>query len=68
MEPMAVSILHHARIWRMSIPSIGAPATKFQHNTEWFYTLPMSNQPMMTLASDPGFVERMTMERRSRDV
>jgi hypothetical protein len=68
MEPIASSILHHARIWRMSIPCFNPPNTRFQTTTNWFYTLPMSNQPMMTLASDPGFVERMTMERRSRDV
>ncbi len=68
MEPMAVSILHHARIWKLAIPSTGAPNTRFQPDTDWFYTLPASNQPMLTLAEEPDFVSRMTMERRSRDV
>ncbi len=68
MEPMAVSLLHHARIWRMSVTSHSAPNTRFQPNTSWFYTLPASNQPMVTLAEEPDFVSRMTMERRSRDV
>lgn len=68
MEPIASSVLHHCRIWRMSIPAKNAPNTRFQNNPDWFYTLPMSNQPMVTLASEPDFVSRMTMERRSRDV
>ena len=68
MEPIAASMLHHTRIWKMAVPVTNVPNTRIQTNEDWFYTLPPSNQPMMTLASDPGFVERMTMERRSRDV
>ena len=75
MEPIAASILHHCRIWVIAIPCQKAPATEFMAtgsatdpNHGWFYNLPPSNQPMLTMRDDPGFVERMTMERRARDV
>ena len=70
MEPMAISLLHHCRVWRMAVPVVmGVGTAVFQSaDTEWFYTLPASNQPMLTLAEKPDFVSRMTMERRSRDV
>ena len=70
MEPIACSILHHARIWIFSYPiASGTPGEwVFDESSAAFYTLPMSNQPMVTMRDDPGFIERMTMERRSRDV
>ena len=70
MEPMAVSILHHARVWILTWPiQSGTPGEwVFDESTEAFYTLPMSNQPMLTMREDPGFIQRMTMERRARDV
>lgn len=70
MEPIACSILHHARIWIFTYPIQSGTAGEwvFNEGTEAFYTLPMSNQPMVTMRDDPGFIERMTMERRSRDV
>jgi len=70
MEPMAVSTLHHARIiicsYPMNIGTVGEFTIKTGQNA--FYTIPPSNQPMLTMAQDPGFVERMTLERRARDV
>jgi hypothetical protein len=70
MEPMAVSTLHHARIWIVSVPLNNSTPGEFTiaQNANYFYTLPPSNQPMLTMAQDPGFVERMTLERRARDV
>jgi len=73
MEPPAVSILHHARIWVLTVPCANSPNTIFLSTgapptNDWFYSLPPSNQPMLCLAEDPGFVERMTFERRSKDV
>jgi len=70
MEPMAVSVLHHARVWILTWPIASGTAGEwvFQESTESFYTLPASNQPMLTMREDPGFIERMTMERRARDV
>lgn len=70
MEPMAVSTLHHARIVICTYPVNVATPGEFTLITGEgaFYTIPPSNQPMLTMAQDPGFVERMTLERRARDV
>lgn len=71
MEPMAVSILHHARVWIVSYAQDASSSPgefKVDEGSKAFYTLPMSNQPMLTMREDPGFLARMQMERRARDV
>ncbi len=69
-EPIASQDIYHTRIMVLTLDLIGAAGTGAQPSptTGWFVQVPPSNQPMVTILDQPSFIERVTMERRSKAV
>ena len=71
-EAIASQDIYHIRIIIARVDTdanTGVPTeTTFHANNKWFTIIPPSLQPMLTYADKPEFVERITMERRSKNV
>lgn len=74
-EAIASQDIYHIRICISRVDTdsgTGTPEeTEFltgASGLDWFCIIPPSIQPMLTYADKPAFVERMTMERRSKNV
>jgi hypothetical protein len=71
-EAIASQDIYHIRIMIARVDtdsSTGTPEeTEFYSSNNWFTIIPPSIQPMLTFADKPEFVERITMERRSKNV
>ena len=71
-EAIASQDIYHIRIMITRVDTAantGVPSeTTFHTNNNWFTIIPPSIQPMLTFADKPEFVERITMERRSKNV
>ena len=72
MEPIATDLLHYSRVCIITTPLLsgGGAANEqtWRQGTGAFYNIPPANVPMVCVRDDPGFIPRMTMERRSKDV
>ncbi len=66
MEPVACLDLYHCRLYRTNIDTQAAGEIESETNT--FCDMPPSIQPMLVETVKPGFIERMTMERRSKGI
>jgi hypothetical protein len=72
MEPIATDMLHYTRVVILVPPltssGTGGSEQAWTMGLGAFYNIPPANIPMVCVRDDPGFIQRMTMERRSKDV
>ncbi len=69
-EPIASQDIYHTRICVCTVDLNTMPSTSAEpsDSTDWFVQVPPSIQPMVTVEDKPSFIERVTMERRSKAV
>lgn len=66
MEPIATIDVYHTRLIKTNIDTRGSE--EIEGSTGTFCDIPPSIQPMLVEVIKPAFIEKMTMERRSKGV